>query len=91
MPGSRIETDRGLTARMFFTGLLLVLLYGVLMTGLFFVFHSIAVVLVIGLAIAFAQYWFSANIALFSMQAHVVTPQEEPQLFLAMKACCASS
>ena len=89
MPGRRIETDGGLTARMFFTGLLLVLLYGVLMTGLFYVFHSIAIVVVIGLGIAFAQYWFSASIALFSMQAHVVTPEEEPTLHAIVDRLCA--
>jgi heat shock protein HtpX len=89
MPTRRIETDRGLTARMFLTGLLLVALYGVLMTGLFFLFHSIAIVVVIGLAAAFAQYWFSANIALFSMQARVVTPEEEPTLHAIVDRLCA--
>ena len=84
-----IETDRGLSARMFLTGLLLVGLYGVLMTGLFFLFHSIAIVLVIGLAFAFAQYWFSARIALFSMQAHEVTAQQEPTLHAILDRLCA--
>jgi len=88
MAARNIETDHGLTARMFVTGLLLVVLYGMIMTGLFFLTQSIALVLVIGIAAIFAQYWFSASIALFSMQAHVVTPQDEPQLHAILDRLC---
>jgi len=88
MAARNIETDHGLTARMFVTGLLLVMLYGIIMTGLFFLTNSIALVLVIGIAAIFAQYWFSASIALFSMQAHVVTPQDEPQLHAILDRLC---
>jgi len=89
MSKKNIESDHGLTARMFVTGLLLVVLYGLIMTGLFFLTRSIALVLVIGVGAIFAQYWFSASIALFSMQARVVTPEEEPKLHEIMDRLCA--
>jgi len=89
MAKRNIETDHGLTARMFVTGLLLVVLYGLIMTGLFFLTHSLALVLVIGIAAIFAQYWFSSSIALFSMQARVVTPEEEPTLHAIIDRLCA--
>ena len=88
MAKRNIETDHGLTARMFVTGLFLVLLYGVIMTGLFLLTKSYALVLVIGVGAIFAQYWFSARIALFSMQAKVVTPTEEPQLHAIVDRLC---
>jgi len=89
MPQRSIETDHGLTSRMFVVGLLLVVLYGAIMTGLFFVIHSLAIILVIGIGAIFAQYWFSARIALFSMHAKVVTPEEEPKLHAMIDRLCA--
>ncbi len=89
MPTRTIETDKGLSARMFVTGLALLVLYGAILTGLFYVLHNIGVVVVIGLVAVFAQYWFSARIALFSMHAHVVTPQEEPKLHAIVDRLCA--
>lgn len=85
----RIESDRGLSARMFVTGLALLVLYGLVMTGLFYLLHNVAVVVVIALAMIFAQYWFSANIALFAMHARVVTPEEEPKLHAIVDRLCA--
>jgi heat shock protein HtpX len=89
MPQRGIETDHGLTSRMFVVGLLLVVLYGAIMTGLFFVTKSLAIVLVIGVGAIFAQYWFSARIALFSMHAKVVTPEQEPKLHAMVDRLCA--
>jgi heat shock protein HtpX len=89
MPTKSIETDHGLTTRMFVTGLALVVLYGVVMSILFAVFHSIAIVLVIGVGVIFAQYWFSAKIALWSMHAHIVTPEQEPKLHAMVDRLCA--
>lgn len=91
MPTNRIETDKGLSARMFVTGLALLVLYGAVLTGLFFVFHNIAIVAVIGFAVIFAQYWFSARIAMFSMHAHVVTSEQEPKLHQIVDRLCAMS
>ncbi len=72
-----IPNDRGLTLRMFVTGLLISV--GV----------SYAVVLVLAAAILFVQYWFSDKIALFGMGGHIVTPEQEPQLHGAIDRLCA--
>jgi heat shock protein HtpX len=84
-----IPSDRGLTIRMFTTGLLLVLLYGAVI-GLLIAFGvSLAVVLVFAAVILFVQYWFSDKIALFGMGGHIVTPEQAPQLHGAIDRLCA--
>jgi heat shock protein HtpX len=84
-----IPSDRGLTVRMFTTGLMLVLLYGAVI-GLLIAFGvSLAVVLVFAAAILFVQYWFSDKIALFGMHGHIVTPEQAPQLHGAIDRLCA--
>lgn len=85
----RIPADRGLTYRMFLTGLLLVLLYALVGGVLYAVGASIAIVIVIPLGLAFAQYWFSDKIALFGMGGHVVTPEQEPELHGVIDRLCA--
>jgi heat shock protein HtpX len=84
-----IPNDRGLTLRMFTTGLLLVLLYGAVIGALIAYGISYSVVLVLAAAILFAQYWFSDKIALFGMGGHVVTPEQAPQLHGAIDRLCA--
>ncbi len=89
MATRRIPADHGLTARMFITGLLLVLLYAAV-GGLLFALHaSIAIVIVIPLALAFAQYWFSDKIALWGMHGRVVTPEQAPELHGIVDRLCA--
>jgi heat shock protein HtpX len=84
-----IPSDRGLTIRMFTTGLMLVLLYGAVI-GLLIAFGvSLAVVLVFAAVILFVQYWFSDKIALFGMGGHIVTPEQAPQLHGAIDRLCA--
>src|SRR5271166_1797259 len=84
-----IPNDRGLTLRMFTTGLLLVILYGAVI-GLLIAFGvSLSVVLVLAAAILFVQYWFSDKIALFGMGGHLVTPEQAPQLHGAIDRLCA--
>ena len=51
MAQGSIETDHGLTSRMFVVGLALVILYGLVMTGLFFLTKSLVLVLVIGIVL----------------------------------------
>jgi heat shock protein HtpX len=46
-------------------------------------------VLVIGFALLFAQYWFSAKIAMYSMHAKEVTPEQAPQLHGVVDRLCA--
>ncbi len=84
-----IPSDRGLTLRMFTTGLLLVVLYGAVIGLLIAVGISYAVVLVLAAALLFAQYWFSDKIALFGMGGHIVTPEQAPQLHGAIDRLCA--
>lgn len=84
-----IKSDRGLTIRMFTTGLLLVLLYGAVVGILIAVGISYVVVLVIAAALLFCQYWFSDKIALFGMGGHVVTPQQAPELHGVIDRLCA--
>jgi heat shock protein HtpX len=84
-----IPNDRGLTLRMFTTGLLLVLLYGVVIGALIYAGISYALVLVIAGALLFCQYWFSDKIALYGMGGRIVTPEEAPQLHGAIDRLCA--
>ena len=89
MATRRIPADHGLTIRMFITGLLLVLLYAAV-GGLLFALHaSIAIVIVIPLALAFAQYWFSDKIALWGMHGRIVTPEQAPELHGIVDRLCA--
>ena len=84
-----IPNDRGLTLRMFTTGLLIVLLYGAVIALLVAVGISYALVLVIAGALLFVQYWFSDKIALYGMGGRLVTPAEAPQLHGAIDRLCA--
>ncbi len=88
MATSKIETDHKLNVRMFFTGLALVILYGVIVAVLLEVGISVVFVVVIVAALLFSQYYFSDKIAMFSMRAHEVTPQEEPRLHQIVDRLC---
>ncbi|MGO9344770.1 MAG: zinc metalloprotease HtpX [Acidimicrobiales bacterium] len=85
----RIPPDHGLTARMFITGLMLVVLF----VGLGGVLAAIGLPVYLFIAIPavllFCQYWFSDKIALFGMHAHLVTPEQEPELHGVVDRLCA--
>lgn len=83
-----IDTDRGLSFRMFLTGLFLVILWGVLGAVLFAVGVQFVFILVILLGGIFIQYWFSDRIALFGMGGHLVTEQEQPKLYAIVGRLC---
>jgi heat shock protein HtpX len=85
----RIPADHGLNVRMFITGLLLVLLF-VALGGVLAALHF-ELYLVIGIpaVILFIQYWASDKIALFGMKAHIVTPEQEPELHGVIDRLCA--
>ncbi len=91
MSAHPIEADRGLSLRMFMTGLALVLLYAIVVTILIRLGVSTVVVLVIAAALLFSQYYFSDKIAMFSMHAHEVTPEQEPRLHQIVDRLCALS
>ena len=88
MAKSKIEGDRGLNSRMFLTGLALVILYVVIITVLLRVGVSLAPVIIIAVALIFSQYYFSDKIAMFSMHAHEVTPEQEPKLHQIVDRLC---
>ncbi|HMK63003.1 MAG TPA: zinc metalloprotease HtpX [Acidimicrobiales bacterium] len=85
----RIPPDHGLNARMFMTGLFMVILYAAFVGILFAFLHSLILIVVIAGGVLFCQYWFSDKIALFGMHGHIVTPQEEPQLHAIVDRLCA--
>jgi heat shock protein HtpX len=85
----RIPADHGLTVRMFVTGLLLVILYAAVGGILYAVHAAIAIVIIVPLAFAFVQYWFSDKIALWGMKGHIVTPEQEPELHGIIDRLCA--
>ena len=85
----KIPVDRGLTARMFVTGLLLVVLYGVFAAVLWFLLHSVVILFVVIFGLLLAQYWFSDKIALWGMHGRIVTPEQEPALHGIVDRLCA--
>ncbi|MDE3083010.1 MAG: zinc metalloprotease HtpX [Acidobacteriota bacterium] len=88
MAKSKIESDPGLNLRMFVTGLALVLLYAIIVTLLIRIGLSTGVVIIIAAAMLFSQYYFSDKIAMFSMRAHEVTPEQEPRLHQIVDRLC---
>ena len=88
MAKSKIEGDKGLNARMFITGLALVILYVIIITVLINVGVQFGVVIVIAAALIFSQYYFSDKIAMFSMHAKEVTPEQEPKLHQILDRLC---
>ena len=85
---STIESDHGLNVRMFITGFALVLLYAIIITVLFRVGLSMALIIVLAVAAIFSQYFFSDKIAMFSMHAREVTPAQEPRLHQIVDRLC---
>src|SRR5664280_1590042 len=88
MAKTNIEKDHGLDVRMFITGLALVLLYAIIVTLLLRFGVSFVIVIVIGAGLLFSQYYFSDKIAMFSMHAHEVTPEQEPHLHQIVDRLC---
>lgn len=93
MTRTRFIRDTGLTARMTATMFLL----GALFVGVVAVLMAILPVqyapfiAVIGLAIAWWQWWNSDTMALKAMRARVVTEQEAPELHGMIDRLCASA
>ncbi|MDE3085894.1 MAG: zinc metalloprotease HtpX [Acidobacteriota bacterium] len=85
----RIPPDRELNTRMFLTGLLMVVLYALFVGALWYFLRSVILVVVIAGGFLFVQYWFSDKIALFGMNGHVVTPEQEPELHAVVDRLCA--
>jgi heat shock protein HtpX len=88
MARNRYAPDRGLTARMGGTMFVLGLLYVVLMGVLIYAGISTYFVLLIAGVSAWAQWFYSDRVALFSMQARAVTPEQAPQLHAIVDRLC---
>lgn len=82
------ESDHGLTTRMFVTGLAIMALYVAVGFALVQLGIELGVIIVIEFALIVGQYWFSDKIAMASMGARVVTPEEEPQLHAMIDRLC---
>jgi heat shock protein HtpX len=89
MARNRYAPDRGLTARMGGTMFILGLLYVALMAVLIYAGMNAYFVLIIAGVSAWAQWYFSDRVALFSMSARVVTPEQAPQLHALVDRLCA--
>jgi heat shock protein HtpX len=87
--GRGYPRDPGLAARMLFVMFLLGLLYVAVMGGLIASGMNFGAVVIIAGGLLFAQYYFSSKIALFSMHAKVVSPDEAPQLHGIVDRLCA--
>jgi heat shock protein HtpX len=87
--GRGYPRDPGLAARMVFVMFLLGLLYVVVMAGLISAGLNAGIVLVVAGGLLFAQFWFSSKIALYSMNAREVSPEEAPQLHGIVDRLCA--
>jgi heat shock protein HtpX len=84
-----VAADRGLSIRIFVTGLLLVILYGGFIAVLWAIGLQFAFIVVIAAALLFGQYWFSDKIALWSMHGRLVTPEQAPELHGMVDRLCA--
>nr|WP_321350181.1 zinc metalloprotease HtpX [uncultured Methanoregula sp.] len=82
------KRDWGLTARVWFTGLLLLLLYLVFMTILLAFGVSYWFIIVIAVGMGFVQYFFSDRMVLWSTGARVVEADEYPDLHLTVQKLC---
>lgn len=86
---SRYASDKGLGARMVGTMFLLGLLYVGFIAALIAIGMNAAFVLVLAVGLLFAQWFFSDSIALHSMGAREVTPEQAPMLHGIIDRLCA--
>ncbi|MGH9064673.1 MAG: zinc metalloprotease HtpX [Acidimicrobiales bacterium] len=89
MASHRFPADRGLSARMGLTLFLIGLVYAVFIAILIAVGVSVAAVVVIAVVLGACQYWFSDRIALYSMGAREVSPEQAPALHGVVDRLCA--
>jgi heat shock protein HtpX len=87
---SRFRKDTGLTVRMTTVMFTLGALFVVLVVALMSAFSQYAVLIgLIGLALAWGQWYFSDSLAMRAMRAHEVTPEEDPELHGIVDRLCA--
>ena len=90
VPTMEWKRDWGLTARVIFTGFLLLILYLVFMTVLLVLFPSASIWLFVILAVGMGlvQYFFSDRMVLWSTGARVVADDEYPELHAMVGRLC---
>jgi heat shock protein HtpX len=91
MAHSRFIKDTGLTVRMTTVMFLLGALFVALVVAVMFIMPEgwAPIIAVIGVGIAFFQYWNSDKLAMRAMRAREVTPQEAPELHGMIDRLCA--
>jgi heat shock protein HtpX len=91
MARTRFRSDVGLTARMTSVMFLLGAVFVVLIVGLMFVLPAAwtPIIGVIGLGIAWGQWYFSDTVAMKAMRAREVTPEQAPELHGMIDRLCA--
>jgi heat shock protein HtpX len=90
MARTRFIHDTGLTVRMTAVMFLLGGLFVALVVGLMYAYESYAVIIgLIGIGIAFFQWWYSDKAAMRAMRAREVTPEEAPELHGMIDRLCA--
>jgi heat shock protein HtpX len=82
------KRDWGLTARVWFTGLLLLLLYLVFMTILLSFGVSYWFIILIAVGMGFVQYFFSDKMVLWSTGAKIIAEDEQPELHMMVAKLC---
>ena len=89
MARTRFRSDAGLTARMTIVMLLLGGLYVTVAAGLIAYGVSAVAVLVFAAVAGLGQWFFSDKLAMAAMRAHVVTPEQAPELHGMIDRLCA--
>jgi heat shock protein HtpX len=82
------KRDWGLTARVWLTGLLLLLLYIVFMTVLLALGVGTWVIILLAIGMGLFQYFFSDKLVLWSTGARVIEGDEYPELHLMVAKLC---
>ncbi len=88
---TKFRPDRQLTTRMVLTAFLLGLVYVLFVAALIALIRSWVVVVLIAGGFLLAQYFFSDRIALAAMRAHLVTPEQAPELHGVIDRLCATA
>jgi len=70
---------------------LLGLVYVAFIITLIVLIKSVVVVVLIAAGLLWVQFWFSDRIALYAMQARIVTPEQEPRLHGIVDRLCATA
>ncbi|HVC22945.1 MAG TPA: zinc metalloprotease HtpX [Candidatus Dormibacteraeota bacterium] len=77
----KLGADAGLTARMFLALFLLAVVYLAFIGVLLLLHTGVALIVVVVAVLLVAQYFYSDKLILSSLHAHLVTAQQQPELF----------